>query len=85
MENEKLIASPQEYLDDIVKITCLIIRDGEEYRFIHLTVQEYYTSSLFVGDLRLGQNDLFQIFEFYNAYYLEQGVRILIRNRYISF
>ena len=85
MENEKLIASPQEYLDDIVKITCLIIRDGEEYRFIHKTVQEYYTSSLFVGDLRLGQNDLFQIFEFYNAYYLEQGVRILIRNRYISF
>ena len=49
MENEKLIASPQEYLDDIVKITCLIIRDGQEYRFIHKTVQEYYTSSFIRG------------------------------------
>ena len=33
------------FVDDIVKITCLIIRDGEEYRFIHKTVQEYYTAS----------------------------------------
>jgi hypothetical protein len=41
----ELNASPSCYIDDIVKITCLILRDGEEYRFIHKTVQEYYTSS----------------------------------------
>lgn len=39
----KAIAS--SYIDDIVKITCLVVRDGEEYRFIHKTVQEYYTAS----------------------------------------
>lgn len=37
--------NPQSYLDDIVKITCLVLRDGEEYRFIHKTVQEYYTAA----------------------------------------
>lgn len=40
-----LDVNPQSYLDDIVKITCLILRDGEEYRFIHKTVQEYYTAA----------------------------------------
>jgi hypothetical protein len=38
-------ASANNFLEDIVQITCLILRDGEEYRFIHKTVQEYYTSS----------------------------------------
>lgn len=38
-------ANPSEFIDDIVKITCLIIREGDEYRFIHKTVQEYYTAS----------------------------------------
>jgi len=33
------------FVDDIEKITCLLIRDGEEHRFIHKTVQEYYTAS----------------------------------------
>lgn len=40
-----LNANPSSYIDDIVKITCLLVRDGEEYRFIHKTVQEYYTAS----------------------------------------
>jgi hypothetical protein len=40
-----LQANPSSYIDDIVKITCLVVRDGEEYRFIHKTVQEYYTAS----------------------------------------
>jgi len=37
--------NPDHYINDIVKITCLILREGEEYRFIHKTVQEYYTAS----------------------------------------
>jgi len=40
-----LKANPSAYVDDIVKITCLLLRDGEEHRFIHKTVQEYYTAS----------------------------------------
>lgn len=38
-------AKPLSFIDDIVKITCLLVKDGEEYRFIHNTVREYYTAS----------------------------------------
>ena len=37
--------SPQKYLNDIIKVTCLIVHDGEDHRFIHTTVQEYYAAS----------------------------------------
>lgn len=40
-----LTAEPKYYVSDIVKITCLILRDGVEHRFIHKTVQEYYTAA----------------------------------------
>lgn len=40
-----LTANSESYVTDIVKITCLILRDGEEHRFIHKTVQEYYTAA----------------------------------------
>lgn len=33
------------YLRDIKDITCLILQEGEEYRFIHKSVQEYYAAS----------------------------------------
>ncbi|MCO6436898.1 MAG: hypothetical protein J5J06_07410 [Phycisphaerae bacterium] len=32
-------------MNDMVKITCLIIRDGDEHRFIHKSVQEYYAAA----------------------------------------
>jgi len=38
-------ASPDKYLQDILKITCLIVHDGDEHRFIHNTVQEYYAAA----------------------------------------
>ena len=44
LEN-KFKENPDNFLSDIVKITCLILRDGEEYRFIHKSVQEYYSAS----------------------------------------
>jgi hypothetical protein len=34
----------ENYLTDIIKITCLIVKDGEEHRFIHKSVQEYYAA-----------------------------------------
>jgi len=37
--------NPDKFLNDIVTITCLILRDGEEYRFIHKSVQEFYTAA----------------------------------------
>lgn len=33
------------YLKDIKDVTCLILQEGEEYRFIHKSVQEYYAAS----------------------------------------
>ena len=33
------------YLTDIIKVTCLLLRDGDECRFIHNSVQEYYAAS----------------------------------------
>lgn len=35
---------PECYLKDICKITCLLLKDGNDYRFIHKSVQEYYTA-----------------------------------------
>ena len=37
--------SPGLFLDDIVNMTCLILKEGDEYCFIHKTVQEYYAAS----------------------------------------
>ncbi len=36
---------PEKYLKDIINITCLILHEGGEYRFIHNSVQEYYAAS----------------------------------------
>jgi len=36
---------PDKYLRDIVEVTCLILKEGEEYRFIHNSVQEYFAAS----------------------------------------
>ena len=37
--------SPEAFIADIIKITCLVVRDGEEHRFIHKSVQEFYSAS----------------------------------------
>jgi hypothetical protein len=56
-EAVKLTGIPSEQLltqdlkDDIVDVTCLMVRDGyDRYNFIHLSVQEYYTAC-FIADL----------------------------------
>lgn len=43
-------ADPSVMLDDIITITCLILRDSQETRFIHRSVQEYH-AALFIRDL----------------------------------
>jgi len=38
-------ASPEEFISDIIKITCLIVKDGEENRFVHKSIQEFFAAS----------------------------------------
>lgn len=45
----KLAAKPDHAVDDIRRITCLILREGEEYRFLHKSVQEFH-AACFVRD-----------------------------------
>ncbi len=40
----------QNYFNDIVKITCLVLKDGTLYSFIHKSVQEFYTA-LYIKNL----------------------------------
>jgi hypothetical protein len=40
---------PESAIDDIARITCLLLRDGDEYRFIHKSVQEFH-AACFVRD-----------------------------------
>jgi len=35
----------ESYLRDIMDVTCLLLNEGNEYRFIHKSVQEYYAAS----------------------------------------
>ena len=37
--------NPDSYINDIRSITCLLLEESHEYRFIHNTVQEYYAAS----------------------------------------
>jgi hypothetical protein len=43
--DRKIKCDGEAFLSDIVGVTCLLVRDGEEYRFIHKSVQEYYSAS----------------------------------------
>ena len=35
---------PDNVVDDIMKVTCLILQEGEECRFIHKSVEEYHSA-----------------------------------------
>ncbi len=41
----KVTEDPDKYLKDIAKVTCLLLEEGNEYRFMHRSVQEYYAAS----------------------------------------
>ena len=34
--------SGDKYFEDVVKITCLLVRDGAEYHFLHKSIQDYF-------------------------------------------
>lgn len=39
-----LDAEPQSFLDDIKKITCLLIEEGKKISFVHASVQEFFAA-----------------------------------------
>lgn len=41
----QLNASPDDLINDAVKITCLVVRDSSEYRFIHRSIQEFFAAA----------------------------------------
>jgi len=45
ISSEGLGEDPEKFIDDIVKITCLVLNEGSDYRFIHKSVQEYFCAS----------------------------------------
>lgn len=45
IERTHFNCDPDKYLEDIIKVTCLILKDGGQYRFIHRSVQEYYAAA----------------------------------------
>lgn len=40
----QLTADPQQFLDDIRKITCLLVDEGKKISFVHLSVQEFFAA-----------------------------------------
>jgi hypothetical protein len=38
-------ATPEDLIKDITDVTCLIVSDGDEWRFIHKSIQEYFAAS----------------------------------------
>lgn len=45
LDNLGISEDPAKFIDDIVKVTCLILKEGGEYKFIHRSLQEYYAAS----------------------------------------
>lgn len=36
---------PEELIKDITDVTCLLVNDGDEWRYIHKSIQEYFAAS----------------------------------------
>lgn len=45
LERCSLTCGAREFVDDIVNVTCLIVREGPSFRFIHRSVEEFYAAS----------------------------------------
>lgn len=43
-EDVGIPTDPQDYLDDIRKITCLVIQDGRRLEFVHASIAHYFSS-----------------------------------------
>lgn len=41
---------PEAYMDDLVKITCLLILDGTKYYYLHKSIPEYFAAQKIAGN-----------------------------------
>jgi hypothetical protein len=67
-----------KYFSDITKITCLLVKDGTEYQFLHKSIQEYFSARY----IRRLPEEMAQ--EFYRKI-LDSPTRIKQFSRQISF
>jgi hypothetical protein len=45
LERSNISASPDDFIVDIFEVTCLLVKEGDEWQFIHKSIQEYFCSS----------------------------------------
>ncbi|BCG48197.1 hypothetical protein GEOBRER4_n3076 [Citrifermentans bremense] len=44
-ELQKVSINPECFIEDIVEITCLVLKEGDEYQFVHKSIREYFTAA----------------------------------------
>ncbi len=44
LEKQAVNNDPEDFVSDIEKITCLLLKEGTEYKYVHKSVQEYHAS-----------------------------------------
>lgn len=49
LDYEQVDVSPQKFVDDLVKNVCVILKDGENYSFLHRSFQEYFVASFLLS------------------------------------
>ncbi|PTX98769.1 hypothetical protein DB345_03360 [Spartobacteria bacterium LR76] len=68
----------ESYIKDIVGITCLLVNDGETYRFIHKSVQEYYVASYIKNKPEIIAKSFFQnLFKSKSPWNFTQEIKFL--------
>ena len=78
LEDRSFEDDPQNFISDIVKITCLLVKDGEEYRFIHKSVQEYYAASYIMRKPDKVLEKLYpRLFDWEECWHFQQELRFL--------
>ncbi|APG27024.1 hypothetical protein A7E78_03760 [Syntrophotalea acetylenivorans] len=55
-------SDPQYFIDDIVNVTCLLLKEGRFLKFIHKSVQEYYSASYISNKQDKWVEGLFSLF-----------------------
>lgn len=45
IEKQGIDICPEELIKDITDVTCLLVNDGDEWRYIHKSIQEYFAAS----------------------------------------
>jgi hypothetical protein len=89
LKDRSLTEDAEAFVTDIVKVTCLLVKDGEEFRFIHKSVQEFYVASYIAGKADVAAEKLYaRLFAKDQCWNFSQELRFLAeidRHRYFKF